>query len=45
LAKLKQKNRLLEDFWLEFVIWKEISDYNEIALVDLFKKGIHPTLV
>jgi len=44
LTKLKQENKLLEDFWLEFVIWKEISGYNEIALVGLFKKGIHPAL-
>jgi len=29
---------------LEFVIWKGISGYNEIALVGLFKKGIHPAL-
>ena len=44
MTKLKQENKLLEDFWLEFVIWKEISGYNEIALVGLFKKGIHPAL-
>ena len=44
LTKLKQGNRLLEDFWLEFVTWKELSGYNEVALVGLFKKGIHPAL-
>ena len=44
LTKLKQENRLLEDFWSEFVTWKELSRYNEIALVGLFKKGIHPAL-
>jgi len=44
LTKLKQGNRLLEDFWLEFVTWKELSRYNEVALVGLFKKGIHPAL-
>jgi len=41
---LKQGNRLLEDFWLEFITWKELSGYNEIALVDLFKKEIHLAL-
>ena len=44
LTKLKQGNRLLEDFWSEFVTWKKISGYNEVALVGLFKKGVHPTL-
>ena len=44
LVKLKQGNRLLEDFWSEFVTWKELSGYNEVALVGLFKKGIHPAL-
>ena len=44
LTKLKQENRLLEDFWLEFVTWKELSGYNKVALVGLFKKGVHPAL-
>jgi len=44
LTKLKQGNRLLEDFRSEFVTWKELSGYNEVALVDLFKKGVHPAL-
>jgi len=29
---------------LELVTWKELSGYNEVALVGLFKKGIHPAL-
>jgi len=44
LTKLKQGNRLLEDFWLEFVTWKKLSEYNEIALVGLFKKRVYPAL-
>ena len=44
LVKLKQGNRPLEDFWSEFVNWKELSGYNEVALVGLFKKGIHLAL-
>jgi len=44
LTKLKQGNRLLEDFWLEFVTWKELSGYNEVVLVGLFKKGVYPAL-
>ena len=44
LVKLKQGNRLLKDFWSEFVNWKELSGYNEVALVGLFKKGIHLAL-
>jgi len=44
LTKLKQGNRLIEDFWLKFITWKELSGYNEIALVGLFKKGIHLAL-
>ena len=45
LIKLKQGNQLLEDFWSEFVTWKELLGYNEIALIGLFKKGIHLALV
>ena len=44
LVKLKQGNWLLEDFWSEFVTWKELSGYNEVVLVGLFKKGIYPAL-
>ena len=44
LTKLKQGNRLFEDFWLEFVTWKELSGYNEVALVGLFKKEVYPAL-
>ena len=44
LTKLKQGNRLIEDFWSEFVTWKELSGYNEVTLVGLFKKGVHPAL-
>jgi len=45
LTKLKQGNRLFKDFWSEFVTWKKLSGYNEIALVGLFKKGVYPALV
>jgi len=45
LTKLKQGNRLLEDFWSEFVTWKKLSRYNEVVLVGLFKKGIHPAVM
>ena len=45
LTKLKQGNRLLKDFWSEFVTWKELSGYNEVVLVGLFKKGVHLALV
>jgi len=44
LTKLKQGNQLLKDFWSKFVTWKKLSGYNEIILVGLFKKGIHPVL-
>jgi len=44
LIKLKQGNRLLEDYWSEFVTWKELSGYNEVTLVGLFKKGIYLAL-
>jgi len=44
LIKLKQENWLLEDFWSEFVTWKELSGYNEMVLVGLFKRGIYPAL-
>jgi len=44
LTKLKQGNRLFEDFWSEFVTWKELSGYNEVVLVGLFKKEVYPAL-
>jgi len=44
MTKLKQGNRLLEDSWLEFVTWKELSGYNKIVLVGLFKKGVYLVL-
>jgi len=44
LTKLKQGNQLLKDFWSEFIIWKKLLGYNEVVLVDLFKKGIYPAL-
>jgi len=44
LTKLKQGNQLLKDFWSKFVTWKELSGYNKVMLVGLFKKGIYPVL-
>jgi len=44
LTKLKQGNRLIEDFWLEFVTWKKLSRYNKVVLVGLFKKGVYLAL-
>jgi len=45
LNKLRQGNQSLKDFWSEFVTWKELSGYNKVALVGLFKKGIYLALV
>jgi len=44
LTKLKQGNQLLKDFWSKFVTWKELSEYNKVTLVGLFKKGIYLAL-
>jgi len=44
LSKLRQGNSLLEDYWVEFSTWKELLGYNKVALVRLFKRGIHPNL-
>ena len=44
LTKLKQGNQLLEDFWFKFITWKELSEYNEVVIVGLFKKEIYPAL-
>ena len=45
LTKFKQGNRLIKNFWLEFITWKELSGYNKVVLVGLFKKGVYPALV
>jgi len=45
LTKFKQGNRLIKIFWLEFITWKELSGYNKVVLVSLFKKGVYPALV
>ena len=44
LTKLKQESRLLKDYQTEFTTWRELSGYNKITLVGLFKKEIYPTL-
>jgi len=35
---------MVEDYWSNFCTWKELPDYNEVALVGIFKKGLHPGL-
>jgi len=44
LTKLKQENILLKDYWTDFTTWRELSGYNKIALVGLFKKEIYLAL-
>jgi len=32
---------MVEDYWSDFCTWKELTDYNEMALVRIFKKRLH----
>jgi len=32
---------MVEDYWGEFCTWKDLTGYNEIALVRIFKRGLH----
>ena len=36
LKRLKQGNRMVEDYWMDFCTWKDLTQYNEIALVGIF---------
>jgi len=35
---------MVEDYWSDFCTWKELTGYNEVALVRIFKKGLYPGL-
>jgi len=35
---------MVEDYWSDFCTWKKLTGYNEVALVGIFKKGLHPGL-
>lgn len=45
LIKLKQENKLLEDYWIEFTTQRKLFGYNKVVLVGLFKKGIYLLLM
>jgi len=36
LKRLKQENQMVEDYWMDFCAWKDLTQYNEIALVGIF---------
>jgi len=35
---------MVEDYWSKFCTWKDLTGYNEVALVSIFKRGLHPGL-
>jgi len=42
--QLRQESRMVEDYWSEFCTWKDLTGYNEVALVSIFKRGLYPGL-
>ena len=46
---IKQENWMIEDYWMDFCTWKNLTWYNEIALVGIFwdrlNKGLARKLV
>ena len=42
--RLRQGSRMVEDYWSEFCTWKDLTGYNEVALVGIFKRGLHSGL-
>ena len=42
--QLCQGSRMVEDYWSDFCTWKELTGYNKVALVGIFKKGLYPGL-
>jgi len=36
LKRLKQGNQMIKDYWMDFCTWKDLTQYNEITLVEIF---------
>jgi len=32
---------MVEDYWSEFCTWKDLTGYNKVALVSIFKRELH----
>ena len=35
---------MVEDYWMDFCAWKDLTQYNEIALVGIFRDGLNKGL-
>jgi len=35
---------MVENYWLDFCAWKDITGYNEIALVEMFRDRLNTGL-
>jgi len=35
---------MVENYWLDFCAWKDITGYNEIALVEMFRDRLNTSL-
>jgi len=44
LKQLKQENQMVEDYWMDFCTWKDLTQYNEIALVGIFQDRLNKGL-
>ena len=44
LKEIKQGSQIVEDYQLDFCTWKDLTRYNEIALVGMFRDGLNTSL-
>jgi hypothetical protein len=44
IRSIKQGTRMIEEYWIDFSAWKDLTRYNQIALVGLFRDGLNPGL-
>lgn len=44
LRTMKQGNQRVEEYCIDFNTWRSLTGYNEIALVGMFREGLHPGL-
>jgi len=35
---------MVKDYWMDFCTWKDLTQYNEIALVGIFQDGLNKRL-
>jgi len=44
LKRIKQDSWMVKNYWLDFCAWKDITGYNKIALVGMFRDRLNTSL-